>query len=80
MKDLGSLFKDAMKVQEKMTEMNSKFEGIEVVGSAGGGMVKVFLSGKAIVKKIAQCEIHGLAASSLIGFFAYSGAGGRGDL
>ena len=52
MKDLGALFKAAMKVQEKMTELNSKFDNIEVVGSAGGGMVKVFLSGKAIVKKI----------------------------
>tara|TARA_B100000902_G_C26433990_1_gene492829 strand:+ start:68 stop:391 length:324 start_codon:yes stop_codon:yes gene_type:complete len=52
MKDIGSLFKNAMKMQETMTEMNSKLESIEVIGSAGGGMVKVFLSGKAIVKNI----------------------------
>ena len=52
MKDLSSLFKNAMKMQETMTEMNAKLESIEVIGSAGGGMIKVFLSGKAIVKKI----------------------------
>jgi len=52
MKDISSLFKNAMKMQETMTEMNSKLDSIEVIGSAGGGMVKVFLSGKAIVKNI----------------------------
>jgi hypothetical protein len=52
MKDLGSLFKNAMKMQEEMAQMNSKLEDIEVIGTSGGGMIKVFLSGKAIVKKI----------------------------
>ena len=52
MKDLSSLFKNAMKMQEEMSQMNSKLEGIEVIGVSGGGMIKVFLSGKGIVKKV----------------------------
>ncbi|MCW9034525.1 MAG: YbaB/EbfC family nucleoid-associated protein [Alphaproteobacteria bacterium] len=46
MKNLGSMMKQAQKMQENMQKMQAELENMEVDGSAGGGMVKVTLTGK----------------------------------
>jgi DNA-binding YbaB/EbfC family protein len=46
MKNLGQIMKQAQEMQAKMQEMQEKLAGIEVTGSAGGGMVTVTLNGK----------------------------------
>ena len=46
MKNLGQMMKQAQEMQSKMTEMQDKLSDIEVIGSAGGGMVEYTLTGK----------------------------------
>jgi DNA-binding YbaB/EbfC family protein len=52
MKNLGAMMKQAQKMQEKMAELQSELENLEVDGVAGGGMVKVTLNGKGYARKI----------------------------
>ena len=52
MKNLSSMLKEAQKLQQRMTEMQQRLEGIEVGGAAGGGMVSVTLNGKGQMRKI----------------------------
>jgi len=52
MKNLGSLMKQAQKMQENMARMKEELENMEVEGSAGAGMVKVVLTGKGHARKI----------------------------
>ena len=44
--------KQAKAMQEKMAEVQKKIEETEIEGISGGGVVKVLLNGKHIVKKI----------------------------
>lgn len=46
MADFMGLMKQAKQLQDKMQEMQSRLAEIEVVGSSGGGLVSVTLSGK----------------------------------
>lgn len=46
MKDLGQIMRQAQAMQAKLAEAQKKMETLEVEGTAGGGMVKVRLSGK----------------------------------
>ena len=52
MKNLGSLMKQAQEMQTKMQEMQDGLEDLEVTGSAGGGMVKVVITGKGTAKNV----------------------------
>ncbi len=52
MKNIGSMLKQAQQMQAKMGEMQEKLAGIEIIGSSGGGMVEVTLSGKNDVRKV----------------------------
>ena len=52
MKNLGAMMKQAQKMQEKMAELQTELENLEVDGVAGGGMVKVTLNGKGYARKI----------------------------
>jgi DNA-binding YbaB/EbfC family protein len=52
MKNLGQLMKQAQEMQTRMSEMQSKLAEIEIVGSAGGGMVAVTMSGKGDVRRV----------------------------
>ena len=45
MKDLGSIMKQAQAMQQRMAEAQEKIAAIEVVGTSGGGMVKLTLKG-----------------------------------
>ena len=52
MKNLGNLLKQAQQMQAKMAEMQAKLEATEVEGAAGGGMVKVVLTGKGDLRRV----------------------------
>jgi DNA-binding YbaB/EbfC family protein len=46
MKDLGSLMKQAQAMQQKLQEAQAKLASTTVEGTAGGGMVRLTLSGE----------------------------------
>jgi DNA-binding YbaB/EbfC family protein len=46
MKDISQIMRQAQQMQAKINEAQRKLEAMEVEGSAGGGMVKLKLSGK----------------------------------
>ncbi|HWK44844.1 MAG TPA: YbaB/EbfC family nucleoid-associated protein [Stellaceae bacterium] len=52
MKNLGNMMKQAQQMQTRMTEMQAELDRVEVTGAAGGGMVKMTLTGKGDLKKI----------------------------
>jgi DNA-binding YbaB/EbfC family protein len=52
MKNLGNMLKQAQQMQTRMQEMQAKLEAMEVEGAAGGGMVKVKLSGKGDLRRV----------------------------
>lgn len=52
MKDLGALMRQAQEMQSKMAEIQQKLEATEVEGVAGGGLVKVRLTGKHVLAAV----------------------------
>ena len=52
MKNLANMFKEAQKLQERMSEMQARLAELEIEGSAGGGMVRVTMDGKGQMRKI----------------------------
>lgn len=46
MKDISQILRQAQAMQAKIAEAQKKLEAMEVEGSAGGGLVKLRLSGK----------------------------------
>lgn len=44
--DLGKILRQAEDVQAHLTEVQDKVEGLEAVGEAGAGLVKVTMNGK----------------------------------
>ncbi|MET0183653.1 MAG: YbaB/EbfC family nucleoid-associated protein [Caulobacterales bacterium] len=46
MKDISQIMRQAQAMQAKISEAQKKLETMEVEGTAGGGMVKLRLSGK----------------------------------
>ncbi len=46
MKDISQIMRQAQAMQAKINEAQKKLEAMEVEGSAGGGLVKVRISGK----------------------------------
>ncbi len=53
MKNLGNMLKQAQQMQTRMAEMQAKLEATEVEGQAGAGMVKLKLTGKGELRRIA---------------------------
>lgn len=53
MKNLGNMLKQAQQMQTRMAEMQAKLEATEVEGQAGAGMVKVKMTGKGELRRIA---------------------------
>ena len=53
MKNLGNMLKQAQQMQTRMQEMQAKLEAAEVEGAAGGGMVKLTLTGKGDLRRVA---------------------------
>jgi nucleoid-associated protein EbfC len=52
MKNLGQMMKQAQKLQEKMGELQEQLAQAELLGSSGGGMVEVTMSGKGEVRRL----------------------------
>jgi len=52
MKNLADLMKQAQAMQDKMAEVQSRLNSIEVSGFSGGDMVSVVLDGKYLVKRL----------------------------
>ncbi|MGH6944630.1 MAG: YbaB/EbfC family nucleoid-associated protein [Geminicoccaceae bacterium] len=52
MKNLGNMLKEAQKLQSRMADIQAKLGEAELVGSAGGGMVNVTLTGKGDLRKV----------------------------
>jgi nucleoid-associated protein EbfC len=50
--NIGNLMKQAQVMQERMQKAQAEVQAIEVVGEAGGGMVKVTLTGRHQVKRV----------------------------
>jgi DNA-binding YbaB/EbfC family protein len=46
MKDISQIMRQAQQMQAKINEAQKKLEAMEVEGSAGGGMVKLRITGK----------------------------------
>lgn len=53
MKSLGSMLKQAQEAQQKFAELQEKLEATEVSGASGGGLVKVTMTAKGAMKRIA---------------------------
>jgi hypothetical protein len=53
MKNLGNMLKQAQQMQARMQEMQARLEAQEVEGASGGGMVKVTLTGKGDLRRVA---------------------------
>lgn len=53
MKGLGDLMKQAQEMQAKMQEMQEEIANLEVMGEAGAGLVKITMTGRHDVKKVA---------------------------
>ena len=53
MKDIMGLMKQAQAMQSRMQEMQAEMERTEVEGQSGGGLVRVTLSGKGVLKGLA---------------------------
>ncbi len=49
---IGQLMQQAQRMQEKMKQAQEEISQMEVVGSAGGGLVKVTMSGSHEVRKV----------------------------
>jgi len=52
MKDISQIMRQAQQMQAKINEAQKKLEAMEVEGSAGGGMVKLRISGKSVLVSI----------------------------
>jgi nucleoid-associated protein EbfC len=53
MKDLMGVMKQVGEMQARMQKMQEELAALEIEGQAGGGLVKVTLSGKGEMKRIA---------------------------
>jgi DNA-binding YbaB/EbfC family protein len=53
MKDMMGLMKQAQAMQAKMQDMQAEMERIDVEGLSGGGLVRVTLSAKGLMKGLA---------------------------
>jgi DNA-binding YbaB/EbfC family protein len=49
---LGNLMKQAQKMQEDMQRVQEELANMEVTGQAGGGMVKVVMTGRHDLKRV----------------------------
>lgn len=56
MRNIGKLMQQAKKMQEQMAKMQEELASLEVVGEAGGGMVKVVAGGDRRIKSVSIDE------------------------
>jgi DNA-binding YbaB/EbfC family protein len=53
MRDLMGMMQKVKELQEKMQQLQSELEALEVTGNAGAGLVTITLSAKGAMKKVA---------------------------
>ena len=66
LKDLGGLLRQAKDLQEKIESAQREIAALEVEGAAGGGMVKVRLSGAKRVRAV-EIDPEALADRKMLG-------------
>ena len=49
---LGNLMKQAQEIQSNLQQAQEELAGLEVTGEAGGGMVKINMSGRHDIKRV----------------------------
>ena len=52
MKDIMGLMKQAQAMQQKMADLQTELDGVEVEGASGGGLVKVTATAKGAVRAV----------------------------
>lgn len=52
MKNLGNMLKQAQELQTKMQDMQNELEAMELEGTSGGGLVKLTLNGKGVLRGV----------------------------
>ena len=52
MNNFNNMMKQAQELQNKMSEAQKKVEQLEAEGSSGGGMIKIIIDGKNLVKSV----------------------------
>ena len=52
LKDLGGLMQQAQAMQQKMQELQTTLERLEIVGMSGAGLVKVTVNGKNETRRV----------------------------
>ena len=52
MKNLAGLMKQAQQMQEKMQELQTRLEAMELEGESGAGMVKLTMNGKSELRRV----------------------------
>ena len=56
MKDIGELMQQMQQVQQRMQQMQQELAEATVTGEAGGGLVKVVMTGKGEVREVRIAE------------------------
>jgi len=65
-KNIADIMKQAKALQSKMEGMQAELDALEVEGAAGGGVVRVTMTGKGVLKRVSidpalmkadECEI-----------------------
>jgi len=51
--NIAKMMQQAKKMQENMKQMQEEMAAMEITGEAGGGMVKVMMTGDQIVRRVA---------------------------
>lgn len=54
MKNLTDIMKQARALQSKMEGLQAELEALEVEGASGGGLVRVAMTGKGVLKRVAS--------------------------
>lgn len=52
MKNLGNMMRQAQEMQDKLQNMQQDLSAMEIIGSSGGGLVRVTLSGKTEARRV----------------------------
>lgn len=56
MTNINNMMKQAQELQKKMSEAQKKVEELEAEGTSGGGLIKITLDGKNLVKSVSIDE------------------------
>jgi DNA-binding YbaB/EbfC family protein len=52
MKNIGDIMKQAQQLQAKMQEVQDRLDAAELEGTSGGGLVRLILNGKGVMKRV----------------------------